>query len=102
MKKEIKECYRLIHRLGRGVVYLGSSRMGHSHPHYTQAFELGREVNPLIISYCLQCFIKKKERKRINPKEVIIDLLIMDTLNFSMSVYFSFLEFDQFRRLQAS
>lgn len=47
MKKEIEECYKLIHRLGRGVAYLGSSRMGPNHPHYTQAFELGREVEYL-------------------------------------------------------
>ncbi|KAF7141720.1 hypothetical protein RHSIM_Rhsim06G0225700 [Rhododendron simsii] len=30
VKKDIERCYELIHRLGRGVVYLGSSRMGPS------------------------------------------------------------------------
>ncbi|KAL3503580.1 hypothetical protein ACH5RR_038029 [Cinchona calisaya] len=48
VKKEIEDCYKLIHRLGRGVVYLGSSRMGPDHPHYTQALELGREIAGLL------------------------------------------------------
>ncbi|KAK3014513.1 hypothetical protein RJ639_010063 [Escallonia herrerae] len=41
VKKEVERCYELIHRLGRGVVYLGSSRMGSLHPHYKQTLELG-------------------------------------------------------------
>lgn len=45
MKKEIEQCYELIRRLGRGVVYLGSARLGPNHPHYAQAFELGKEVS---------------------------------------------------------
>ncbi|PSR85283.1 Cytokinin riboside 5'-monophosphate phosphoribohydrolase [Actinidia chinensis var. chinensis] len=48
VKKEIERCYELIHRLGRGVVYLGSSRMGSNHPHYLQALELGREIASLL------------------------------------------------------
>ncbi|KAK2987076.1 hypothetical protein RJ640_004802 [Escallonia rubra] len=44
VKKEVERCYELIHRLGRGVVYLGSSRMGSLHPHYKQTAELGREA----------------------------------------------------------
>ncbi|XP_059662424.1 probable cytokinin riboside 5'-monophosphate phosphoribohydrolase LOGL10 [Cornus florida] len=48
VKKEIERCYELIHRLGRGVVYLGSSRMGSNHPHYMQALELGREIANLL------------------------------------------------------
>ncbi|CAK9155548.1 unnamed protein product [Ilex paraguariensis] len=48
VKQEIEQCYELIHRIGRGVVYLGSSRMGPNHPHYTQALELGREVATLL------------------------------------------------------
>ncbi|CAH9108084.1 unnamed protein product [Cuscuta europaea] len=48
VKKEMEQCYELIHRLGRGVVYLGSSRVGPDHPHYTHAFELGREVAALL------------------------------------------------------
>nr|GLL22540.1 probable cytokinin riboside 5'-monophosphate phosphoribohydrolase LOGL10 [Ipomoea trifida] len=48
VKKEIGKCYELIHRLGRGVVYLGSARMGPGHPHYTQAFELGKEIATLL------------------------------------------------------
>lgn len=48
MRKEIEKCYELIHKMGRGVVYLGSSRMGPSHPHYSQALELGREVASLL------------------------------------------------------
>ncbi|XP_058218852.1 probable cytokinin riboside 5'-monophosphate phosphoribohydrolase LOGL10 isoform X1 [Rhododendron vialii] len=48
VKKEIERCYELIHRLGRGVVYLGSSRMGPSHPHYLQTLELGKEATNLL------------------------------------------------------
>ncbi|GAV87249.1 Lysine_decarbox domain-containing protein [Cephalotus follicularis] len=43
VRKEIMRCYELIHKLGRGVVYLGSSRMEPNHPHYIQAHELGGE-----------------------------------------------------------
>ncbi|CAB4277953.1 unnamed protein product [Prunus armeniaca] len=48
VRKEIERCYELIHRLGRGVVYLGSSRMGPDHSHYLQALELGREIANLL------------------------------------------------------
>ncbi|CAL5402692.1 unnamed protein product [Camellia sinensis] len=34
--------------LGRGVAYLGSSRMGPTHPHYLQALELGKEIAILL------------------------------------------------------
>ncbi|KAK8705975.1 hypothetical protein V6N13_049558 [Hibiscus sabdariffa] len=48
VRKEIGQCYELIHRLGRGVVYLGSSRMGPGHPHYSQTLELAREIANLL------------------------------------------------------
>ncbi|KAI3695186.1 hypothetical protein L1987_78175 [Smallanthus sonchifolius] len=48
VKKEIEMCYELIRRLGRGVVYLGSSRMGPGHEHYIQTQELAREVANLL------------------------------------------------------
>ncbi|CAN1290634.1 hypothetical protein LINPERPRIM_LOCUS20782 [Linum perenne] len=48
IRKEVERCYHLINRLGRGTVYLGSSRMGPDHPHYLQAFELGREASQYI------------------------------------------------------
>ncbi|KAL3643055.1 hypothetical protein CASFOL_013870 [Castilleja foliolosa] len=48
VKKEIEQCYELIQRLGRGVVYLGSSRLGPNHPHYVQAFELGHDIANLL------------------------------------------------------
>ncbi|KAF9626423.1 hypothetical protein IFM89_033242 [Coptis chinensis] len=48
VKKEIHNCYALIHKLGRGVVYLGSSRMGPGHPHYMQTVELVREIGNLL------------------------------------------------------
>ncbi|PWA74823.1 putative cytokinin riboside 5'-monophosphate phosphoribohydrolase LOGL5 [Artemisia annua] len=41
-------CYDLIRRLGRGVVYLGSARMGPGHEHYIQTQELAREVANLL------------------------------------------------------
>ncbi|XP_050220371.1 uncharacterized protein LOC126670637 [Mercurialis annua] len=48
VRKEIGSCYELVHRLGRGVVYLGSSRMEPDHPHYVQTLELSREVAKLL------------------------------------------------------
>lgn len=48
VKREIEQCYKLIHRLGRGVIYLGSSRIGPGHSHYSQAQELGREIANLL------------------------------------------------------
>ncbi|KAM6554001.1 hypothetical protein CsatB_014763 [Cannabis sativa] len=48
VKKEIELCYELIRRLGKGVVYLGSSRMGPGHSHYSQTQELGREIATLL------------------------------------------------------
>ncbi|PON43307.1 LOG family [Parasponia andersonii] len=48
VKEEIERCYELIRRLGRGVVYLGSSRMGPGHSHYIQTLELGREIATLL------------------------------------------------------
>ncbi|XP_061367600.1 probable cytokinin riboside 5'-monophosphate phosphoribohydrolase LOGL10 [Gastrolobium bilobum] len=48
VREEIKQCYELIKRLGRGVVYLGSSRMGPSHSHHVQAQELAKEIANLL------------------------------------------------------
>lgn len=48
VKNEIERCYELIRRLGRGVVYLGSARMGPGHDHYIQTQELAREVASLL------------------------------------------------------
>ncbi|KAK1418941.1 hypothetical protein QVD17_28094 [Tagetes erecta] len=48
VKKEIEMCYELIQRLGRGVVYLGSSRLGPGHQHYIQTQELAKEVANLL------------------------------------------------------
>ncbi|KAF5188146.1 hypothetical protein FRX31_022269 [Thalictrum thalictroides] len=48
VKKEIQKCYELIQKRGRGVVYLGSSRMGPGHPHYEKTLELGSEIANLL------------------------------------------------------
>ncbi|XP_078442728.1 putative lysine decarboxylase family protein isoform X1 [Wolffia australiana] len=48
VKEEITKCYKLIERLGRGVIYLGSSRFDHSHPHYRETLHLGREIANLL------------------------------------------------------
>ncbi|KAJ0102829.1 hypothetical protein Patl1_04034 [Pistacia atlantica] len=48
VRKEIEQCYQLIRRLGRGVVYLGSSRMGPDHPHHVQALELTEQIANLL------------------------------------------------------
>ncbi|KAH1239611.1 hypothetical protein GmHk_08G024009 [Glycine max] len=57
VKEEIKKCYELINRLGRGVVYLGSSRMGPSHSHYVQAQELAKEAILIIFATYLDAQI---------------------------------------------
>lgn len=66
MKKEIQQCYELINRLGRGVVYLGSSRMGPGHPHYSNVFHLGREVSPSILGTFLNLAILTRKRWQNN------------------------------------
>ncbi|CAA7048390.1 unnamed protein product [Microthlaspi erraticum] len=48
VKKELEICFDLIHRLGRGIVYLGSARIPPSHSHYLQAQELSREAANLL------------------------------------------------------
>lgn len=50
VKKEIQRCYQLVHRLGRGALYLGSSRVQPAHPHYLLALELSREA---CLSFCI-------------------------------------------------
>lgn len=53
VRKEIEQCYELIHRLGRGVIYLGSARPRSNHPHYTQALELSRKAStPYCSLFC--------------------------------------------------
>ncbi|PKI66809.1 hypothetical protein CRG98_012815 [Punica granatum] len=44
----MRQCYDLINNLGRGVVYLGSSRMGPDHLHYSRVFELAQEIAKLL------------------------------------------------------
>ncbi|KAE9612528.1 putative LOG family protein [Lupinus albus] len=48
IREEIKQCYELINRLGRGVLYLGSARMAPGHSHYVQAQELAKEIANLL------------------------------------------------------
>jgi hypothetical protein len=48
VREEIARCYELVSRLGRGAVYLGSSRVPPTHPHYHQTAELAREASTLI------------------------------------------------------
>jgi hypothetical protein len=45
---EIHKCYQLVHKLGRGAVYLGSSRTKPDHHHFLQAMELARETAGLL------------------------------------------------------
>lgn len=78
VKKEIQKCYELIHRLGRGVVYLGSSRMGPAHPHYTQSFELGKEAS---IFACFDLnhlkFPKEKGKRTSTGREFYVIVITM-------------------------
>ncbi|KQK14309.1 uncharacterized protein LOC100823209 [Brachypodium distachyon] len=48
VREEIARCYELVRRLGRGAVYLGSSRVPPTHPHYHQTAELARETSKLL------------------------------------------------------
>ena len=45
---ELLECYALIEKLGRGVVYYGSARLKQDSPHWGRAVELGRQVAELL------------------------------------------------------
>lgn len=48
VRKEIHRCYELVQTLGRGAIYLGSSRIKTDHPHYVQSLELAREIAKLL------------------------------------------------------
>jgi hypothetical protein len=50
VREEILACYELVERLGRGAVYLGSSRVPEDHAHFRQAQELSRQVMPGLFS----------------------------------------------------
>lgn len=45
---ELLECYALIEKLGRGVVYYGSARLKQNSPHWARAVELGKQVSELL------------------------------------------------------
>lgn len=45
---ELLECYALIEKLGRGVVYYGSARLKQDSPHWAKAVELGKQVSQLL------------------------------------------------------
>eukprot|EP00232_Nephroselmis_pyriformis_P015846 CAMPEP_0182878316 /NCGR_PEP_ID=MMETSP0034_2-20130328/15284_1 /TAXON_ID=156128 /ORGANISM="Nephroselmis pyriformis, Strain CCMP717" /LENGTH=106 /DNA_ID=CAMNT_0025011197 /DNA_START=15 /DNA_END=332 /DNA_ORIENTATION=+ len=40
VRKEMLKCYEVVERNGRGVVYLGSSRVPEGHPHFAEARSL--------------------------------------------------------------
>lgn len=48
VQKEMLECYALIERKGRGVVYYGSARLREGSPHWAEAQLLGAEVAKLL------------------------------------------------------
>ncbi|DBA76000.1 TPA: hypothetical protein ACH3X2_008930 [Trebouxia sp. C0005] len=45
---ELLECYALIEKLGRGVVYYGSARLKQDSPHWGRAVDLGQRVAELL------------------------------------------------------
>ena len=45
VREEMARCFDLVRRLGRGAVYLGSSRVPPTHPHFLQTAELAREAS---------------------------------------------------------
>lgn len=48
VNQEMLQCYELVERLGRGVVYYGSARLGRDSPHWQRSVELGRGVALLL------------------------------------------------------
>ena len=48
VQHELLECYALIQKLGRGVVYYGSARLKQDSPHWGRAVELGQQVAQLL------------------------------------------------------
>jgi hypothetical protein len=48
VQQELLQCYALIERLGRGVVYYGSARLKANSAHWDRAHELGRQVARLL------------------------------------------------------
>eukprot|EP00249_Psilotum_nudum_P008380 c21234_g1_i2 orf=164-1084(-) len=48
VQQEMRKCYELIQKLGKGVVYLGSARTNPDHHHFLQAVELAKEVALLL------------------------------------------------------
>lgn len=48
VQEELLQCYSLIHRLGRGVVYYGSARLKEDSPYWAKAMELGKQVAQLL------------------------------------------------------
>jgi predicted Rossmann-fold nucleotide-binding protein len=48
VQQELLQCYALIERLGRGVVYYGSARLKAASPHWDRARQLGAQVAALL------------------------------------------------------
>jgi len=48
VSSEMRRCYEVVERMGRGVLYLGSSRVTPEHPHFQQAKQLSCEVAQLL------------------------------------------------------
>ncbi len=48
MHHELLECYALIEKLGRGVVYYGSARLKQDSLHWGRAVDLGQRVAELL------------------------------------------------------
>ncbi|GJP39796.1 hypothetical protein CLOM_g24137 [Closterium sp. NIES-68] len=42
--EEIRACYEVVERMGRGFVFLGSSRIAEDHPFFRQSLALSREI----------------------------------------------------------
>jgi hypothetical protein len=52
VREEMARCFDLVRRLGRGAVYLGSSRVPPTHPHFLQTTELAREASRYPLPSC--------------------------------------------------
>jgi hypothetical protein len=65
VREEMARCFDLVRRLGRGAVYLGSSRVPPTHPHFLQTTELARETSSTTISNLLALTTCCKFQQRV-------------------------------------
>eukprot|EP00958_Prasinococcus_capsulatus_P021936 scaffold3043_cov360-Prasinococcus_capsulatus_cf.AAC.2 len=58
VSEELKAVYEVVHRMGKGVLYVGSSRIAEDHPYYKASYNL---------SYCLAKYLGSTTWSGIGP-----------------------------------